>query len=58
MARRAPFDFVQRTALARTYLDDGAPFSAARILEELAKDIREAGEARNRTIEAELEGKE
>lgn len=38
--------FTKKTRLAGTYLDDGAPFSAARVLRELADDLEQAGLSR------------
>lgn len=39
--------FSDKTELAGSYLDDGAPFSAARVLRELAADLEQAGRDRN-----------
>ncbi len=47
MAKRAQFDFNNRVQLAKTYMEDGAYLSAARVLDLLAGEMRQAGEARN-----------
>lgn len=39
--------FTGQTRLASNYLDDGAPFSAARVLRDLAADLEQAGRDRN-----------
>lgn len=41
----------ERIALAVTYLDDGAPFSAARCLREAADQIEVAGKKFNEQLE-------
>lgn len=39
-------EFTKKTRLAATYLDDGAPFNAARVLRELAADLEHTGRER------------
>lgn len=51
--RRTPFNFHARVELARTYLDDGALFTAAERLEQLAADIRARAEEIREAMEKE-----
>lgn len=46
--------FLSKVELAGTYLDDGALFSAARVLRELADELERIGKKRNDEMQLNL----
>ena len=50
-------DFNGQVELAKIYFDDGAPFSAARILRRLAEDLEAHGNAFTAALEAACRGR-
>lgn len=47
-------DIAKAADLALTYLDDGAPFSAARVLRQMADKLDEIGKERNEWLQEQM----